>query len=93
MSRSKTGNPAHWLKRLRYTFLSVASIAVLLGPVRLIATHPQQVSDALLRLGGRVIGAGSNKPRVIIGVSVVVLVAVWLGVMLRCVWEGRTQSE
>ena len=93
MTSSTIESQRRWIIHVRNSMIGVVVIAILLGPVRLIATHPREVSDALLRLGGRIIGGSADKPGLIVGVSIILLVTVWLGVILRWAWEARPRSE
>lgn len=57
-----------------------------------IVARPQQVSAALLRSGGRIVGAVTKRPERTVAATAAVLGLVWMGIGCCCLRECRNHQ-
>ena len=58
-----------------------------------ILRHPDRAADRLLRFGGRIVQKGANEIENVAIAFIVVLVAVWVVIGLRCAWESWMRAR
>ncbi len=76
----------------RKTALAALVAAALSLPVVLSLTNPGEMSELLLQWGGQIIIGMTERPGIVLAVSVVSLGLVWVGIGLRCWWEGKSAA-
>ncbi len=80
--------------RLHRRSLVLGSLAAgtLAVPVILLLSKPGEISELLLQWGGRIIIGATERPGTVIVASIASLGVVWVGIGLRCWWEGKSTA-